>query len=221
MSKVGTATLAIFILLAVVFSFVDDFRLVVALIVYDRWTVGSYVHPVWTPLEVTSGVVCALLVLGFAAGATRARLRGESVGLFEAKMGWFPVLLVAGAVSGLWLPFIHHDEADVGPGGFAQDHYVISIHDELMFYNPGPLPRTVCLGARGVCATGAEGPDALRAPGLTVQPGQTVDVRFPDGAFGLTVVADVPGRDAAVEAVTPVCEANPDYSTCVDDDLSR
>src|SRR6478735_5352717 len=98
MSKVGAATFAIFILLAVVFGFVDDFRLVMALIVHDQWTVGSYLHPVWTPLEVTSGVVCALLVLGFAVGATRARLRRESIALFEAKMGGFLVLLVAGAV---------------------------------------------------------------------------------------------------------------------------
>jgi len=42
------------------------------------------------------------------------------------------------------------------------------------------------------------GPDALRAPGLTVQPGQTIDIRFSDGDYGLTVVADVPGRDATV-----------------------
>jgi len=128
MSKVGAATLAIFILLAVVFGFVDDFRLVLTLIVHDQWTVGSYLHPVWTPLEVSSGVVCALLVLGFVVGATRARLRRESLGLRDAQMGGFLVLLVAGAVSGLWLPFIHYDEADVGPGGFAQDHYVVSIH---------------------------------------------------------------------------------------------
>jgi hypothetical protein len=219
MSKVVANTFAIFILLAVVFGFVDDFRLVMALIVHDQWTVGSYLHPVWTPLEVTSGVVCALLVLGFAVGATRARLRRESIALFEAKMGGFLVLLVAGAVSGLWLPFIHYDEADVGPGGFAQDLYVVSVHDDLMFYNPGPAPRTICLGAHGVCAAGGKGPDALRAPGLTVQPGQTVDVRFAEGDFGLTVVADVPGRDATVEAFTPTCEADPNDAICIDDDV--
>jgi hypothetical protein len=219
MSKVVATTVAIFILLAVVFGFVDDFRLVMALIVHDQWTVGSYLHPVWTPLEVTSGVVCALLVLGFFVGATRARLRRESVGLFEAQMGWFLVLVAAGAVSGLWLPFIHYDEADVGPGGFVQDHYVVSIHSDLMLYNPGPAPVTVCLGAHGVCSTAPMGPGALRAPGLTVQPGQTVDVRFADGNYGLTVVADVPGRDATVEAFTPTCEADPDDSTCIDDDV--
>jgi hypothetical protein len=88
-----------------------------------------------------------------------------------------------------------------------------------MFYNPVPGPRTVCVGAHGVCAAEAEGPDALRAPGLTVQPGQTVDVRFAEGDFGLNVVADVPGRDATVEAFTPTCEADPDDSTRIDDDV--
>jgi hypothetical protein len=33
------------------------------------------------------------------------------------------------------------------------------------------------------------------------------------------VVADVPGRDATVEAFTPVCEADRDYSSCIDDDV--
>jgi len=88
-----------------------------------------------------------------------------------------------------------------------------------MLYNPGPVPRTVCLGAHGVCSTASVGPDALRAPGLTVQPGQTIDVRFSDGDYGLTVVADVPERDATAEAFTPTCEADPDDSICIDDDV--
>jgi hypothetical protein len=67
--------------------------------------------------------------------------------------------------------------------------------------------------------TAAVGPDALRAPGLTVQPGQTIDIRFSDGDYGLTVVADVPERDATVEAFTPTCEADPDDSICIDDDV--
>jgi hypothetical protein len=93
-------------------------------------------------------------------------------------MGGFLVVLVLGAVSGLWLPFIHYDEAD--------------------------------------------GPDGLKAPGVTVQPGQRIDLRFADGTYQLTVASVSGARDATVEAFTPECEADPDYSTCIDDDvLSR
>src|SRR5262245_45637455 len=107
MKKVLAGVVGIALMAAILFSFVDDFRLVLRLFLINQWVPSSYHDPVWTPLEVTSGVICALMVLGVVVGVLRARRRHETIDL---NVGGFPVfmfLLIVGAISGLALPFIH------------------------------------------------------------------------------------------------------------------
>jgi hypothetical protein len=127
------------------------------------------------------------------------------------------VPVLAGAVAGLWLPFIHVGEVDVAGSGFRQARYVTTTKLALTFYDAASVPVTVCLGAHAVCGTGA-GPNQLKAPGLTLQPGQRVVVSFAqEGRFPLTILSPGGGMtavDTVVDSSLPFCDEYPDAQTC-------
>lgn len=202
MKKVLAGVVGIALLAAILFSFVDDFRLALRLFLINQWVPGSYHDPVWTPLEATSGLICALLVLAVLLAVIRARRRHETLDLNVSGFPVFLSLLVVGAVSGLALPFIHWEEVDVSERGFATTHYSVPMADSVRFYNSGSAPVTVV-------AADPQAPEVLKAPGLTLRPGQATVIGFPrEGTYHLSLVGT--GAMSIVESFAPSDDPGPD-----------
>lgn len=85
------------------------------------------------------------------------------------------------------------DTIDVTDVGFRRAGYDFDSRD-FRVYNGTGAPIRVCLGAGGRCAPDAKGAGRLRAPGLTVGPGDAARVGWPAGTTGrfTLTVADPP-----------------------------
>jgi hypothetical protein len=216
MKKLIATVAAVLLAIAVLLGVFDDAYLLLDLLQRDSWTAGSYHQPVLYGIEIFTGTVLGMVLMVCLFGMAQPRFWRQKVHHAGAIAGVIG-LVGCGAVSSLWLLSIHVNEVDVASGGFRQNHFTISVHDTLRFFDTGPAPVTVCLGRSGQCVAG---PSALGAPGLALRPGRPVDVSFPDeGTYSVTVVGTT--ATVTVEAFTPLCEADPNASECIDDDVSR
>lgn len=211
MKQFATFAAGMLLMLGAVAGLIDLVILIVKLVEHPEWTTGSYHQPVLTTLYLYGGTVCALLSIMVIIALVRGGWRQV------AATAMTPIVL-AGAVAGLWLPFIHVNEVDVATAGFRQTHYATGTKAHLTFYNATASPVTVCLGSHGTCRTAtAAGP--LPAEGITLQPGQTAAVTFPDaGSYPLTIVAPAPtmtATDTVVQSSPGFCDQHPDAQTCI------
>lgn len=91
---------------------------------------------------------------------------------------------------------------DVESSGFHRGRYGFEVRD-FGLYNATDQPIRVCLGKAGVCGAGPGGAPQLRAPGLTIGPGETAAIRWPSRAIGkfTLTVADPPAVGSRRDAV--------------------
>jgi plastocyanin len=80
------------------------------------------------------------------------------------------------------------NEVDMGFSTFVQPSRTIKVGESIHFVNEqSGVTHVICLGREGNCDTSAMGPQELSGQGLTIQPGQTQDVRFDAaGAYAIT-----------------------------------
>jgi hypothetical protein len=178
-------------------------------------TTGSYHEPIMTTLTIISGVVGALvtvLLLGTLLVRRVQRRHMDFGGMGVATLSLFALA----AVTGLWLPFVHTNEVDVTPGGFAQSSYEIAHTTTITVYNATSGPMTICVGAHSTCTPDSRAPAALN--GLHLAAGQAIDVDLTDIAdYTLTIATPTPGMssvDTVMHAVITDCENYPDNPAC-------
>ncbi len=78
---------------------------------------------------------------------------------------------------------------ELGTSAFAQTTVTLSAGKSLRFVDPSATGGThiLCLGSNGQCDASAQGPDSLLAPGLSLHPGDTLEIAFPTaGTFEVT-----------------------------------
>lgn len=138
MSKVAGYVIAGLAVCGTLAGLFDILAFGLKLITRYAWTAGSYHQPVLTALYLFGGATCALLVLLLGIAAV---MRSDQ----RKATAAFAVPLLAGAVTGLWLPFIHVGEIDVAASGFRQDRYVTTTGLALTFYDASSVPVSVCL----------------------------------------------------------------------------
>jgi hypothetical protein len=162
--------------------------LVFMLLGYQGWTEGSYHQPALTVLQIYGGLACAI--------ATVAGLVAIRRGL-DRKSVRVVLLIAAGAVASVCLPFLHIFEVDVNAAGFRQTRYQVVTGTSLRLYNVSDAAVRICLGARSACSDDPDGPESLRGNGLTLKPGQTTRVSAKtEGTYRLTIAEPAPGMTA-------------------------
>jgi hypothetical protein len=132
------------------------------------------------------------------------------VGLFQQgfrrdRVG-IVAMFAAGAVCSVGLLFIHFEEVNVTDSGFRQDRYLVNEDDTLRLYNTATTPVTICTGTRSTCVNEGSGPTELRAPGLTLRPGETVKVAFARPGDVAITIANPGPKTTAPDAVVHVNE---------------
>jgi hypothetical protein len=146
---------------------------------------GPYLGPAQLSIRLTGVACAAILVLGSLFMAAVDPFRQETPKVYL----WFGafVLMVGGYTVGTIVT--QPDEIVVTPSGFAQARYVQSGTATVLLRNGTTRLVTVCLGTRGDCATNPDGPEQLRAPGVTLPPDHYVAIRLDnaDADYPLTV----------------------------------
>jgi hypothetical protein len=132
-------------------------------------TTGGY-HDPMTPWVRASGVIGVVMTLGLV--VLLARVTDSFMVKFLT--GCLTVSMLT-AVSGLWLPYLHTDELDIGSAGFDHPYYSMYRDYPVTIYNATSLPMTICVGTGSHCTPAAFAPAQLNG-GLQIAPGQAVDV---------------------------------------------
>lgn len=71
------------------------------------------------------------------------------------------------------------NQVDMGVNNFVQSSVTIGTGQNVHFVvQQSGTMHILCIGKEGKCDTGARGPQELLGQGITIQPGETHDVRF-------------------------------------------
>jgi hypothetical protein len=208
------AGVGILLVFTIFFGVFNAFRLGI-----DIWvltpTRGSYHPPISTTLTIISGVVGAVVTLMMVGTIVVRWLRRSPLEVPGPAFAAVGLFALAG-VTGLWLPFVHTNEVDVTPSGFAQPSYEIVHTGTVTVYDATQLPVTICTGLRTGCSPDPHAPAALNR--LSLKAGQAVDVDLTDIAdYTLTIATPAPGMssvDTVMHAVITYCEDHPDAANC-------
>lgn len=100
-----------------------------------------------------------------------------------------PVLFIVAIALVLffYLQFHKAPELDLTSKGFTLSTIEINEGETIHFVNQSNMTQVLCLGVDATCDAGAVAPRTLKMPGISLKPGQAIDVAFEQyGTYNIT-----------------------------------
>jgi hypothetical protein len=120
------------------------------------------------------------------------------------------VFLLAGLLIGSSL-FIRPRQVTLTPGGFEPLQITIGQGGGFLLTNTTSIRQILCLGSHHRCDRTQQTPQAFALPGLTILPGQTVSVAFPDaGTYRITFLSPQVSQPDLTVVVNEPSDSGPD-----------